>query len=76
MGPSGAGKTTFLSAIARKARGCTVTGQILMNGKQEPIHSFKKITGFVPQDDIVHENLIVKENLQFSARCRYLIDLP
>lgn len=75
MGPSGAGKTTFLSALAGKARGCTMSGSILINGKPESIHSYKKITGFVPQDDIVHGNLTVEENLRFSARCRYLICL-
>jgi ABC-type multidrug transport system ATPase subunit len=70
MGPSGAGKTTFLSALAGKATGCTMTGSILINGKNESIHSYKKIIGFVPQDDIVHGNLTVEENLRFSARCR------
>ena len=72
MGPSGAGKTTFLSALAGKALGCSVTGSIFINGKNESIHSFKKITGFVPQDDVVHGNLTVEENLWFSAQCRYI----
>lgn len=76
MGPSGAGKTTFLSALAGKATGCTMTGSILINGKDESIHSYKKIIGFVPQDDIVHGNLTVEENLWFSARCRLSADLP
>ncbi|XP_028775186.1 putative white-brown complex homolog protein 30 [Neltuma alba] len=76
MGPSGAGKTTFLSAIAGKARGCSVTGSILINGRHESIHCYKKIIGFVPQDDIVHGNLTVEENLRFSARCRLSADLP
>ncbi|RHN48500.1 putative xenobiotic-transporting ATPase [Medicago truncatula] len=75
MGPSGAGKTTFLSALAGKARGCTMSGSILVNGKNESIHSYKKITGFVPQDDIVHGNLTVEENLRFSARCRLPADM-
>ena len=70
MGPSGAGKTTFLSAIAGKAFGCMVTGSVLINGKNESIHSYKKIIGFVPQDDIVHGNLTVEENLRFNAQCR------
>lgn len=73
MGPSGAGKTTFLSALAGKVRGCTMSGLILINGKVESIHSYKKIIGFVPQDDIVHGNLTVEENLWFSARCRYTL---
>ncbi|KAL3585989.1 hypothetical protein D5086_012856 [Populus alba] len=76
MGPSGAGKTTFLSALAGKATGCTMTGSILINGKNESIHSYKKIIGFVPQDDIVHGNLTVEENLRFSARCRLSADMP
>ncbi|XP_071734574.1 ABC transporter G family member 24 [Rutidosis leptorrhynchoides] len=70
MGPSGAGKTTFLSALAGKAHGCRITGSILVNGKPDSIHSYKKIIGFVPQDDIVHGNLSVEENLWFSAKCR------
>ncbi|GAB4842896.1 ABC transporter G member 28, variant 2 [Ancistrocladus abbreviatus] len=76
MGPSGAGKTTFLSALTGKATGCKRTGQILINGKAESIHSYKKIIGFVPQDDIVHGNLTVEENLWFSARCRLSAKLP
>ncbi|KAE8684826.1 ABC transporter G family member 28 [Hibiscus syriacus] len=69
MGPSGAGKTTFLSALTGKtAAGCAVTGQILVNGKNEPIQAYRKIIGYVPQDDIVHGNLTVEENLRFSAR--------
>lgn len=70
MGPSGAGKTTFLSAVAGKIRGCHISGEILINGKPDSIHCYKKIVGFVPQDDIVHGNLTVEENLRFSARCR------
>ncbi|KAL1367874.1 hypothetical protein HN51_021984 [Arachis hypogaea] len=76
MGPSGAGKTTFLSAVAGKAFGCKMTGSVLINGKTESIHSYKKIIGFVPQDDIVHGNLTVEENLWFSAQCRLSADLP
>lgn len=72
MGPSGAGKTTFLSALTGKISGCTMSGMILINGKNESIHSYKKIVGFVPQDDIVHGDLTVEENLRFSARCRYV----
>lgn len=70
MGPSGAGKTTFLSALAGKTTGCTRTGLILINGRNESINTYKKIAGFVPQDDVVHGNLTVEENLRFSARCR------
>lgn len=70
MGPSGAGKTTFISALAGKTTRCTTSGLILINGEVESIHSYKKVIGFVPQDDIVHGNLTVEENLWFSAKCR------
>ncbi|KAL0796590.1 hypothetical protein Bca101_067967 [Brassica carinata] len=70
MGPSGAGKTSLLSALAGKAVGCNLSGLMLINGKQLSIHSYKKIIGFVPQDDIVHGNLTVEENIWFHAKCR------
>ncbi|KAI3458952.1 hypothetical protein Pfo_015615 [Paulownia fortunei] len=76
MGPSGAGKTTLLSALAGKTVGCSITGLILINGKVESIRSYKRIVGFVPQDDVVHGNLTVEENIWFSANCRLSADLP
>ncbi|KAL8056852.1 hypothetical protein ABFX02_04G146100 [Erythranthe guttata] len=76
MGPSGAGKTTLLSALAGKTVGCLISGLILINGKVESVRSYKKIVGFVPQDDVVHGNLTVEENIWFSANCRLSADLP
>ncbi|WVZ84105.1 hypothetical protein U9M48_031167 [Paspalum notatum var. saurae] len=70
MGPSGAGKTTFLNAVTGKVNGYKMTGSVLVNGKNVNIRSYKKVIGFVPQDDIVHGNLTVEENLWFSAKCR------
>ncbi|XP_062205285.1 ABC transporter G family member 25-like isoform X2 [Phragmites australis] len=70
MGPSGAGKTTFLNAVLGKTSGYKKDGIVLINGKPGSMQSYKKITGFVPQDDIVHGNLTVEENLWFSACCR------
>lgn len=75
MGPSGAGKTTFLNALAGKPTGCEISGLVLINGKVESVLSYRKIIGFVPQDDIVHGNLTVEENLWFSARCRLPADM-
>jgi len=71
MGPSGAGKTTFLNGLAGKSTNTHTTGQVLINGKSGSIYSYKRIIGFVPQDDIVHGNLSVEENLWFSASYRY-----
>ncbi|VAI51598.1 unnamed protein product [Triticum turgidum subsp. durum] len=66
MGPSGAGKTTFLSAVAGKATGCDTSGLVLINGKVEPIRAYKRIIGFVPQDDIVHVTVCLW-NLRLAA---------
>ncbi|KMT17658.1 hypothetical protein BVRB_2g036040 isoform B [Beta vulgaris subsp. vulgaris] len=76
MGPSGAGKTTFMTALAGKETGCRKSGLVLINGKPESVHSYKKIVGFVPQDDVVHGNLTVEENLRFSAWCRLSTKMP
>jgi ABC-type multidrug transport system fused ATPase/permease subunit len=75
MGPSGAGKTTFLNAVLGKTSGYKKDGVVLINGIPGLMQSYKKIIGFVPQDDIVHGNLTVEENLWFSSCCRYLIYL-
>nr|XP_034575337.1 ABC transporter G family member 25-like isoform X2 [Setaria viridis] len=70
MGPSGAGKTTFLNAVLGKTSGYKKDGIVLINGIPGLMQSYKKIIGFVPQDDIVHGNLTVEENLWFSSCCR------
>lgn len=65
-----AGKTTFLNAVLGKTSGYKKDGLVLINGKSGSMQSYKKIIGFVPQDDIIHGNLTVEENLWFSACCR------
>eukprot|EP00798_Chlamydomonas_sp_ICE-L_P010289 gene10289-8212_t len=68
MGPSGSGKTTFLNVLAGRTGGdVTITGKVHVNGAYMKIKKLKKVTGFVPQDDIVHEDLSVRENLYYSA---------
>jgi hypothetical protein len=36
----------------------------------ESIQQYKKLVGFVPQDDIMHRDLTVYENLLFNAKAR------
>ncbi len=68
MGPSGAGKTTFLSVLMGKV---SRTGGVLkINGKEDEMYRYKKIVGFVPQDDTMMRELTVRENILFSARVR------
>lgn len=72
MGPSGAGKSTFLNVIMGKGGSMgEVTGTIKANGREiKPGQDLQGIVGLVPQEDIVHEDLTVRENLVFNARLR------
>lgn len=70
MGPAGAGKTTFLKAI----NGYTppAAGRVLFNGADlyQFYDRFCQQMSYVPQDDIVHSQLKVREALYFSAKLR------
>jgi ABC transport system ATP-binding/permease protein len=66
IGESGAGKSTLLKALAGVTR--PSAGRITLNGED----LFARLTdvGYVPQDDIVHRLLTVREALRYSARLR------
>jgi ABC-type multidrug transport system ATPase subunit/pSer/pThr/pTyr-binding forkhead associated (FHA) protein len=70
MGPAGAGKTTFLKAINGYTR--PAAGRVLFNGADlyEYYDRFRLQMSYVPQDDIVHAQLTVREALYFSAKLR------
>lgn len=71
LGPSGAGKSTFLNVVMGKASAYgKVTGRLRFNGRGMKAQQLRGIVGFVPQEDIVHEDLTVRENLVYSARLR------
>ncbi|KAL8644481.1 MAG: hypothetical protein Q9210_007234, partial [Variospora velana] len=68
MGASGAGKSTFVNVLMGKQ---AHTGGITkINGVPGDIKKYKKIIGYVPQDDIVLPELTVRENILHSARIR------
>jgi ABC-type multidrug transport system ATPase subunit len=71
MGPSGCGKTTLISALSnRLGLGTRVTGSTFINGTSESSTALHDVMGFVPQDDIMYEDLTVKENLLFCCQLR------
>ncbi len=70
MGGSGAGKTSLLNALCGRAYYGTVTGDIQLNGTTDRIENYPDAIGFVPQDDIVHADLTVYENLIYSGLFR------
>eukprot|EP01083_Nonionella_stella_P081589 224805_1 len=75
MGPSGAGKTSFLYTLCGKAASYgNITGDILINGEQRPISDFKDVVGFVPQSDAMTPQMTVKEMLEFNANFRLSAD--
>ena len=67
MGPSGAGKTSLLNALARLNP--QATGEILLNGRPWE-DSFDKLTAYMHQDERLMPDLTVQEHLEFQARCR------
>ncbi|KAL8994818.1 MAG: hypothetical protein Q9188_006958, partial [Gyalolechia gomerana] len=68
MGASGAGKSTFVNVLMGKQ---AYTGGVTkINGVPGDIKKYKKIIGYVPQDDIVLPELTVRENILHSARIR------
>jgi len=68
MGPSGAGKTTFVNLLTDKVR--RTTGVVKINGKKDSLKNYKKLIGFVPQEDIMLRELTVKDILMHSAKMR------
>ncbi|KAJ3321189.1 hypothetical protein HDV06_004532 [Boothiomyces sp. JEL0866] len=65
MGPS---ETTFMSVLCGKVQ--RTSGKLFISGKQIELYKFKKLIGFVPQEDVMHRGLTVRENLLYSARIR------
>ncbi|KAF2101114.1 ABC transporter-like protein [Rhizodiscina lignyota] len=67
LGGSGAGKSTFVNVLMGKQKH---TGSVKVNGVRDKLSHYKKIIGYVPQDDIVLAELTVRENILHSARIR------
>ena len=70
MGPSGAGKTSFMNALLSRAPYADITGAISVNGINDGIRKAPNVVGFVPQDDICHADLTVFQNLYYNALLR------
>jgi len=73
MGPSGAGKTSFLETIAglrRRARGrIAVSGDVLMDSERGVQHPpERRRIGYVPQDACLFPHLNVEGNVRFGMR--------
>ena len=67
IGGSGAGKTTLMNAISGFDK--KFAGEIKYNGVELKPHfnEWKSIIGYVPQEDIIFENLTLRRMLHYTA---------
>ncbi|KIR58353.1 ATP-dependent permease [Cryptococcus bacillisporus CA1873] len=71
MGASGAGKSTLLDILARKSKSGKVRGDTYLNSR--PItdgSTFRRVIGYVDQEDTLLPTLTVYETVLFSALLR------
>ncbi|KAJ3134674.1 hypothetical protein HK100_003437 [Physocladia obscura] len=81
IGPSGAGseyfemlfdtmliETTFMNVLMGKVQ--RTGGELFINGEKTEMHLYRKIVGYVPQEDIMINQLTVRENVLHAARVR------
>jgi ABC-type multidrug transport system ATPase subunit len=69
-GPSGAGKSTLLEILAGVIPPSRVSGEVLVNGQPINARCFRRLSGYVAQDEALFPLLTVKETLMYSARLR------
>lgn len=68
MGASGSGKSTLLNVLNGSER--PSSGRVMINGVDvhEDQQKIRGVVGFIPQDDLLMDDLTVFENLYFAAR--------
>ncbi len=71
MGPSGAGKTSVLTALAGYT--APTSGAVFLDGLSlfGQYDIFRSAIGYVPQDDVMHRTLTVQEVLYYHAKVNY-----
>ena len=75
VGPSGAGKSTLLKALTGEQK--AQKGQVLFDGLDVYSHYavMRNRIGVVPQNDVVHADLTVRQTLQYAAELRFAKDV-
>ncbi|ENH73484.1 ABC transporter ATP-binding protein/permease PDR18 [Fusarium oxysporum f. sp. cubense race 1] len=75
MGSSGAGKTTLMDVLAQRKTEGTITGSVLVDGRELPV-SFQRSAGYCEQFDVHEPFSTVREALEFSALLRQSRERP
>lgn len=75
MGASGAGKSTLLDILAHKDKHGVISGDIYVNGRvikrgEHDEEEFRRVVGFVDQEDTLMSTLTVYETILCSAMLR------
>ncbi|KAJ6874888.1 ABC transporter G family member 17-like [Populus alba x Populus x berolinensis] len=70
MGPIGAGKSTFLDAIAGRVAKGSLEGSVRIDGKPISTNHMKMISSYVMQDDQLFPAVTVFETFMFAAEVR------
>jgi ABC-type multidrug transport system ATPase subunit/pSer/pThr/pTyr-binding forkhead associated (FHA) protein len=80
MGPTGAGKSTLLRALSNRQHASArigISGKVLLNGDDlhRNFERLKQQIAFVPQHEILFDELDLETSLRFTARLRLPTDI-
>lgn len=69
IGSSGAGKTTLMNILAGRVNSGNIEGIVSVN-KRKRGPQWRRVIGYVEQEDLFYRNLTVKETLSYAALLR------